>query len=1628
MNKKFLHRVLAMVLLINTLLDPAMPANVVNAASTNGSGFQLDISNAGVNDTSGRETLKIDWEDVSFLDGESGKTKYYLFRKEVGGDSSEWELRGNYGKKEIKVLNVYPDLYPNKKGSVVTEGTYPSDITSINDLSYNQDGTVNWSASGVVPGADALKFYMKLISNELNNVNINVTTLSISEFNTNDGKQLQKNSDGEYNYDVVVFGFWDSNNYQNIRTSAANVVKDFIASDGGVIFGHDTMQSKGNSYVTNFESLIQSTTSISSSSSTRSQWIYSTKIKINSQSSATTYPFDINGQTLTIPLSHTVGQKPGSNTKVLMSFEENYHPYDTNGDGIKDSKDEAYFNFESTDDYGGSFFNYSGGGAQTESNAMINGVDTNAYLMVEGNVGLIQTGHSGGNSNLAEQKIMANLIYSLANIYNESSGYDQILDTISPNINNHETSITEDGLKLDFDATDSGVAYEYRIAAVPYGYYMRQSVDQMKEYLDNKEISSCKLSDSNQEIKFSKVLTTDAVGGNITKFRYYLDNVATGVVSGTEDVSTNSKLKEIGGTESITVTEDQLKKGKDLYLHIAAYDEANNVSKTYNVKIDKSIVNVKYVDTEGNEGLSPTEVIKLTGDTYTMNVPTSNKYAFQSVSVKVNDTDVDYVLDGEQLTISLPEAKTYNVKIVYTENPQYNLHVIDGASSGWNLIGRYYKGDSINVQASGYDGYTFLGWKAFDENSGKYVNYIDEDINESSEYISSDQSLSATMPAKNITLIACYSRDTITGASIELKTTYYYKNSESSEPVKFIELPSVHMEINEMVMIPIPASANLQYAMLNKDVKDLHDVTFNENIDGSSAYSFLMESDYADTSGVCNLDLIYSNEQSYKLTIIDNLTNDTHLYGIFFPGQTVNVTAYEHEGYEFSGWELDGNIISYTESQSIKMPAQDVTVNVNYTSLPYTVTVNNNVNMNSEVTINYFQDEVILTAEEYTGYRFVGWETRDVMIDVPTNETITLSMPSKNINVTANYEKLYYNVFATVNINETMTLVGNFPMDEMVSLEAEEYVGYEFVGWESSDVSIVDSAFTMPAKDVNLTGKYQEATYSVKINNTVDNIVTELGRYHVNDTVKVAAPSIEGYTFTRWETSDLTLDNTTLISPTFKMPAKDITLTATYEQIISMETTYSLKVVDGSASGSNNIIYTGNFKEGDKVTITAPVHDNLKFSKWKSMDVEVTDSTSTNMTFTMPAKNVTITAIYAGKYVVQVINEADGSIKTLGYYSEGDVVNVSVSEVEGYSFIGWEVVEPTGELGDLGSSYITSFSMPSQDVMILAEYELKDTTQPVYMVNLKYFYPNVLPEEISGIISQGVDYTDKIALTLPPIAVKESNGTFKFSVPMEYEITAIIVELPSGDYIPLDVSKVVDGTFMMNYSNLTPATTYNQKLRSNPVVNTYDVNVFTRIPAGEHLLTIKTQIDDNDATEVMSETLMVSESRQIDAPAVEGYEFAYWTLEQVAGENGTAIDSDVTIYADDEMLQEVSIDEVAEMTKLRVAIRQTDVVLVAHYSSTLESGGEDISNPGGSDNGGESVTETGDSNESDGEETSNPDATNNGGGAVTDSDDSNIIKSPKTGESNIILLLEFIAMMCLSIIVVLSRKLIKQNQ
>lgn len=420
--------------------------------------------------------------------------------------------------------------------------------------------------------------------------------------------------------------------------------------------------------------------------------------------------------------------------------------------------------------------------------------------------------------------------------------------------------------------------------------------------------------------------------------------------------------------------------------------------------------------------------------------------------------------------------------------------------------------------------------------------------------------------------------------------------------------------------------------------------------------------------------------------------------GEYKAGTQVTVTAEEQRGSSFAAWEAEG--LELTDQQrtadtvTVAMPRGAASLTATYSRDTYAVTVNGGSGSGA-----YELDAVVSVEADTpeTGYAFSGWQINagSPSLSDRTAPRTSFTMGQEQVELTAVYEPLAY----------TLTVSGasgggDYLYGDEVTLEAEAVEANTFTGWTvvRGDPGLTGEqlaegkiTFTMPAEDVEL-----EAVYALNRHTVTVAGGTGSGTFSVGDTVEITADApAEGMAFAGWDTgkNGVYLQDSAALTTTFTMPDQDVTVTAGYEPVA-----YTVTVNNGTGSDTYHM--------GDMVTISAdPMREGMVFSNW-TVDkgtLTLSDMTVLNISFTMPAEDVTVTAHYMiQKYTLTVVN-GRGS----GMYSPGTEVEVTAdaANAQGMAFAGWTVAAGSPDMTNVDLTQpAIRFVMPEGNVSIAASY------------------------------------------------------------------------------------------------------------------------------------------------------------------------------------------------------------------------------------------------------------------------------------------------------------------------------------
>ena len=355
----------------------------------------------------------------------------------------------------------------------------------------------------------------------------------------------------------------------------------------------------------------------------------------------------------------------------------------------------------------------------------------------------------------------------------------------------------------------------------------------------------------------------------------------------------------------------------------------------------------------------------------------------------------------------------------------------------------------------------------------------------------------------------------------------------------------------------------------------------------------------------------------------------------------------------------------------------------------------------------YAGQTVTVTPDDRTaeGYQFVRWEVVSGIADAElirstTDNTATFTMPDKDVELKARYNKLY-----TITAEKGIASLPQAIQGTEVTITANTIPGRKFDHWVVKNGGVT---LTNPKSDVT-TFKMLEGNVIVEAKyKAIQPITVNHGTYTVNGTaaaeavkgdkiVATAQDAPAGKKFAGWTAKGINLTKKQMESPVvkFEMPKNAVVLTAQYK------TLHPVTVTNGKADKPTAAA-------GDTVTITPNnrLTEKLKFDRWVVKSGKVTLNGIKTATFTMPDEPVELEAVYNNLYTVTV---NDGTAMDTINHIAGDTVTVKANVPEGEKFTGWKVENNTalslkGKTIDLTQPEIT-FTMPRTNITLTAEHK-----------------------------------------------------------------------------------------------------------------------------------------------------------------------------------------------------------------------------------------------------------------------------------------------------------------------------------
>ena len=430
--------------------------------------------------------------------------------------------------------------------------------------------------------------------------------------------------------------------------------------------------------------------------------------------------------------------------------------------------------------------------------------------------------------------------------------------------------------------------------------------------------------------------------------------------------------------------------------------------------------------------------------------------------------------------------------------------------------------------------------------------------------------------------------------------------------------------------------------------------------------------------------------------------------GTYTYGTSCTLTVTPNEGYTFSNWTKDGEVVSTDLTYTFTV-TEDAAYVANFGIDSYEITATANPTAGGTVTgagtYNYGQS-CTLTATAEEGYTFINW-TKDGE-EVSDTPTYTFTVTEAGTYV-ANFEINSYTITATTNPTEagTITGAGTYNYGEEVTLSVTANAGYTFINWTKNgeEVSTAMSFTITVTEDATYVANFSVDGYEITAttNPVGAGTITGNGVYNYGEEVTLSVTPNAGYTFINWTKDGEEVSTAMSFTIT-------VTEDAAYVANFSVNTYEITATVNPTDAGT--ITGAGTYNYGDEVTLSVTANAGYTFINWTKDGEEV----STAMSFTI---TVTEDAAYVANFSVDTyeitatVNPTDaGTITGAGTYNYGDEVTLSVTANAGYTFINWT---KDGEEVSAAMSFTITVT---EDAAYVANfsvdgYEITATTNPV---------------------------------------------------------------------------------------------------------------------------------------------------------------------------------------------------------------------------------------------------------------------------------------------------------------------------
>ena len=606
------------------------------------------------------------------------------------------------------------------------------------------------------------------------------------------------------------------------------------------------------------------------------------------------------------------------------------------------------------------------------------------------------------------------------------------------------------------------------------------------------------------------------------------------------------------------------------------------------------------------------------GESCTLTATANTGYTF--VKWMKNGTQVS---TDASYTFTVTEAGEY---VAYFSQNSYPITATANPSVGGivNGAGNYNHGASCTLTATANTGYSFVNWT-------KNGSQVSTDASYTFTVIEAGNFLANfSLNSYNITVTANPSD----GGTVGGDGSFNYGES-----------------------CTVTATASTGYTFTNWTENGLE-------VSTNPSYTFTVD---GDRNLVANFSAI-----SYTIEVSANPSNSGTATGggNYNYGQSCTVIATSADGYVFSNWTENGDVVSTDANYTFTVDG-DRSLVANFEELApdtYSINVSPNPNVGGTVTGGgiYQQDEqCTVTATANAGYTFLKWTENGNQVSTSASYTFTVT---GNRTLVAQFQIQSYTINATVNPGNSGTVTGggNFDYGQTCTLVATANTGYTFTNWTENGNVVSTSynySFTVNGNR-NLVANFTLNSYHITAtsNPSVGGAISGIGDYNYGDSCTLTAIPNESYIFVQWTENGEQVS--TEASYTFTVTSNR-TLVAEF-QIQSCTISATVNPSDGGV-----VTGAGDYDYGQTCTLIATANEGYTFINWTE-DGNVV-SMNTNYIFTVNGSRELIANFSTNAYTITVTATPieGGTVTGEGNYEYGTTCTLTATANYEYTFVKW---------------------------------------------------------------------------------------------------------------------------------------------------------------------------------------------------------------------------------------------------------------------------------------------------------------------------------------------------------------------